>query len=215
MLQAASVYVGICFLANLFETVFWCYPQHSMWTPKTDSDLCKIKLDSSFNSTQFVAHITSTIVVIVLPAVLLGQVEMRRRELAFAFSTFGFGIVSIAASAASYIMVMRISKNPLDPNARHATLVGAIGDQNTIFLAACVSVMKISRKPRDATGEDSSGTKGLVIKVERRYSVRVEIVEKWGYGWRDPWEAEMETSRVGFHAGTGSGSRPSAATRIG
>lgn len=173
-----------------------------MWAPKQISDLCTLKLYSSFNISQFVAHITSTAAVVVLPAILLSQVELRNRELAFAFSTLGFGLISITASVISYILLVRITKNPLDSIARHATLFAAAGDQNAIFLAACLSGMRISRNPRELGHEGSASTvdiKGLVIKVERRWSVRVEIVERWGYGWRDPWE-EMESRQASRQA---------------
>lgn len=46
VLHAATAVVIATFMANLLETLFWCYPLRRMWAP-TDffsSDYCALKL---------------------------------------------------------------------------------------------------------------------------------------------------------------------------
>ena len=158
--------------------------------PKT-LGYCSAKGAKAFNHAQFPTHLLSTLAVVLLPVLLIARVPTARRtgELAFALSSLAFGLVSVIASSLSYAAMQWMNGSSLTGGARHATVITALLDQNGIFLGACLNVIRVWKKHDDRENADVEvDTKGLVIQVERRWSVHVEIVDSWGHGWRDPWE---------------------------
>lgn len=208
-LHMASGILIVGFVSNLVGSAAWCRPAKLAWKPDIikhpkSHGYCFSKGDPTYNTIQFTVHVFSTLVVVLLPILLLYRVPARRSgELAFALSSLSFGIISVAASAAAFasLVWMMQERHALLGGARHATMISLVADQNAIFLGACLNVIRIwkNRDGDDLEGHDTElttttttrtevETKGLVIEVERRWSVHVDIVESWGHGWRDPWE---------------------------
>ncbi|KAI5782309.1 hypothetical protein FPQ18DRAFT_360688 [Pyronema domesticum] len=215
ILHVTTATVVSAFLASFFTTMFWCWPHNRMWAPVNwDQDapngFCVIKLDEDYNSIIFGAHVASTIIVVILPALLLTRIKWKRREVMFALTTLFFGSISVLASTLSFVTVLRLAEHPNNKFARHASVLSAAADQNAIFWAACLSVLRLTRREsRKVPEDDEAGSKGgLVIKVERRFSVQVDIVEAWGHDWTDPWqelrtrEESRSTARLSIEAGT-------------
>jgi len=221
ILYICMAYVIATFLANLFQTVLWCRPLSRNWAPQNPDDVCMMRLDLVYESITFAFHITSTIIIIFLPITLLGRVELQRRELTFALTVMSFGLVSIAASIAAYITLTKLRKNfAFDQSARHAAAITSLADQNAIFLAACLSVIRLrfqrtnnrhvqdrNNVPRPTPVVHSSNNR-LVIAVEKSWSVHVDIMESWGHeharsvrGGSFENETEME-SKILSHGNT-------------
>ncbi|KAF8243711.1 hypothetical protein K440DRAFT_611663, partial [Wilcoxina mikolae CBS 423.85] len=83
----------------------------------------------------------------------------------------------------------------LDPCLKHAATLSVLADQNAVFWAACLSVFRVRgrrKEPEEVAAAAATQGKGLVIKVESRFSVTVEIVSEWGHDWKDPWERGRE-----------------------
>ncbi|KAA8896059.1 hypothetical protein FN846DRAFT_293711 [Sphaerosporella brunnea] len=201
VLHVISAILAVAFLANIFESLFWCFPFRSMWEPVEghgpSAGFCAQKLVSAYNSAQFGAHLSSTVVVVILPMLLLRSVGSGRPEAAFALSILGVGLLSIVASIATFVTLLRMRVYMLDLSVKHAAVLSTQADQCVLFTAACVSVFRfrymnaataMKRSPSQVEAlEMSTNPPGLVIEVERSWSITVEIVEAWGHGWRDPW----------------------------
>lgn len=189
-LHLATAFVASAFLVSILATAFWCMPHSRMWQPQfgRGPDFCAPRLLPNYNLTMFCAHITSTVAVSVLPMVLLRWIPGGTKEAAFAFSVMGFGAVAILASSIAYLCIVKLQTLSLDPNLKHSAVIGIVADQNAIFWAASMSVFRVRRLVKEEPSPRPDGGKSLVIKVEKRYSVTVEIVREWGHGWNDPWE---------------------------
>ncbi|KAI5819642.1 hypothetical protein BZA77DRAFT_303139 [Pyronema omphalodes] len=210
ILHLTTGIVTLLFLSSFFTTLFWCWPHTRMWAPvnwnqSAPNGFCVMKLSQPYNKIIFGAHISSTIIVIILPSLLLPRVNWKKREVIFALTTLFFGSISVLASTLSFLTVLKLSRHPNNKFARHASILSAAADQNAIFWAACLSVLRLTRREicRKGDNEDDEEVEnkeggGLVIRVERRFSVQVDIVEAWGHDWTDPWqELRMrEESRV-------------------
>ncbi|KAF8249246.1 hypothetical protein K440DRAFT_215588 [Wilcoxina mikolae CBS 423.85] len=189
ILHLTSLIVAFAFLANFFSTIFWCYPHSRMWSPRmwNTPQYCAIKLRRDYNEAIFGAHLASTVIVVVLPTLLLTRIAWTKKEATFAISTLILGFCSVMASIVAFLTLLKMGKSPINRSARHAAVLASGADQNAIFWAACLSVLRLTRRNRsDAGGEGSQGK--LVITVERRWSVQVDIVEEWGQDWNDPWQ---------------------------
>lgn len=200
MLKLCSIITTTTFLVNLFGTVFWCSPQDRMWDIFSP-EFCTLKLDPKYNAVQFAIHIASTAVVVILPVLLLGQVGWKRKELPFAFSTLGLGILSLASSTVAYTTLRQLTPVSFDATLRHSIIISSFGDQNALFLAVCLSVLRVSVRRKEVNDQS------LVIEVRQSWSVDVEIVESWGCSWQDPWQ-ERDQEQGGYCRGPrGGGSR--------
>jgi hypothetical protein len=166
-----------------------------MWQPSAgysaSAGFCAQQLIPEYNSAQFAAHVCSTAAVVALPMLLLRSVGLGRREVAFAVSILGVGAASVAASAVSFVLLLRMQVYMLDPAAKHASILSVMVDQCVLFSAACLGVLRFRRMKRAKEEEElelgANSRTGLVIEVERSWSVKVEMVEAWGHGWKDPW----------------------------
>lgn len=190
-LHLSAFYLAATFVASAIETGLWCHPISDIWTPSTTRHLstggyCTLKISSAYNAIQFSMHMSSMLILILLPVMLLFRAPSRLRgELGFALSILGFGIVSVIASVVAFAMLLRMGNNQTSPTARHMTVLSSVIDQNAIFCGVCLNVVRVWRRGMDMAAVEDHG---LVIKVEQRWSVHVDIVERWGYGWKDPWE---------------------------
>ena len=156
-----------------------------------------------YNAAQFAAHLVATIVVNSLPLLLLHWVGGKRREVAFAMSIAGFGLLTVIASVIAFVFLLRMQVLKVDLNARHIALISSAVEEAAMFWAGAAGVLSVRKKRREeADGgreeeeEEVLEMKGLVIEVEKRWSVTVEIVEAWGHGWKDPWAARRAESSV-------------------
>lgn len=123
---------------------------------------------------------------------LLRWVGGSRREVAFATTVAAFGGLSVFASVTAFVFLLRMQDLKVDPSARHVALVSSGIEEAAMFWAGALGVLSVRKKSREETSEadgEETEMKGLVIKVEKRWSVTVEIVEAWGRGWKDPWAA--------------------------
>jgi hypothetical protein len=129
----------------------------------------------------------------------------------------GFGLISIAASITAYITLTNLRKDrayEFDQSARHAATITSIADQNAIFLAACLSVIRLrfqrteNRQNHNTASRSTqvvhSNNNRLVIAVEKSWSVHVDIMESWGHeharsvrGESFENETEMESKILG------------------
>lgn len=204
VLHAASAIVVCTFVANILETVFWCYPLKRMWatTEFLSGNHCALKLIPDYNAAQFASHLVATIVVNSLPLLLLHWVGGKRREVAFAMSIAGFGLLTVTASVIAFVFLLQMQVLKIDLNARHIALISSAVEEAAMFWAGAAGVLSVRKKRREEAdsgrGEEEEvlEMKGLVIEVEKRWSVTVEIVEAWGHGWKDPWAARSAESSV-------------------
>ena len=210
VLWTATAVVLACFLANIFETVFWCWPLKTMWEPSDKPEYaatggyCAQRYIGNYNQIQFGAHVASTLLVVILPIILLRWVHaVGPSEILFALTVLAFGLVSVAAAAIALFTMMRMNLHDLNAEQRHGTVLANMADMSTIFWAGCLGVMRLRRGGRDGAlhrpgqkgaetiseiemQEDesrrgsSTNLNGLVIEVERNFSVKVEIVDTWG-----------------------------------
>jgi len=203
ILHVTTLVVALAFLANFFSTIFWCYPHNRMWSPElwNTPRYCAIKLKRDYNQAIFGPHLASTVIVIILPTILLTRIAWTKKEATFAMTTMILGFASVMASIVAFLAVLRMAKSPNSRSRRHAAVLAAGLDQNAIFWAACLSVLRLSKRDRSSTGSGGEASKGrLEITVERRWSVQVDIVEAWGQEWRDPWQElrERAESRISY-----------------
>ncbi|TGZ80279.1 hypothetical protein EX30DRAFT_55643 [Ascodesmis nigricans] len=210
VLYTVTAIVFACFLANIFETIFWCWPLSSMWEKSSNPKFaaydgyCAQRLIGNYSQIQFAAHAASTLLVVIVPIILLRWVHsVGASEVIFALTVLGFGIVSVTAAAIALYTILKMDVMELNAADRHGTVLANMADLSTIFWAGCLGVMRFRR--RNKTGlphvhgqkgvetiseiemqEDesrrgsSTNLNGLVIEVERSYSVKVEIVDAWG-----------------------------------
>jgi hypothetical protein len=194
-LHFVSTFVFCAFLANIIESLFWCFPFRTMWEPSkgyaASAGYCAQQLIPEYNAAQFGAHVSSTIAVVILPMLLLRSVGWGQQEVAFALSILGVGVASVAASAVSFVLLLRMQVYALDPRAKHASILSVMVDQCVLFSAACLGVLRFRRMKTRVKEEEElelgASASGLVIEVETSWSVKVEMVEAWGHGWKDPW----------------------------
>jgi hypothetical protein len=169
-----------------------------MWDPSeiNSNNFCALRIVPGYNVMLFTMHTVTMVAVVSLPMVLLRWVPGRRGgEVAFALSTSGFGAVSVVASIVTFHYMLRMSVISLDPSLKHAATLSVLADQNAVFWAACLSVFRVRGRRKESEEVAAAATaqgKGLVIKVENRFSVTVEIVSEWGHDWKDPWERGRE-----------------------
>jgi len=198
ILHVVLALVLSCFLANLLESLFWCYPHSTMWTktPKyaMTGGYCVQRIIPLLNAVQYGTHVSSTAIVILLPIILLliRKVQRDTAQMAFAVSILGFGLISIATTTAGYLVMkdMPIMKM-IQAESRHNVITCSIADQTAIFLAASLGVLRFRRanvqtdrkeNEVEMVGDSDVSARGLVIEVEQSYSVSVEIVDAWGQG---------------------------------
>jgi len=190
ILYVCMAYCFATFIANFFQTLLWCRPLSTQWSPKSLAEYCQMRLDPVYESITFAFHISSTLIIILLPTLLLGRVQLQRRELTFALTTLLFGLISCAASVTAYVTIMNLRHNfQFNQSARHTAAITSLADQNAIFLGACLSVIRVSfrkREPRPPSSGRGPSTAGsgsgkLVIAVEKSWSVHVDIMESWGH----------------------------------
>lgn len=130
----------------------------------------------------------------ILPLLLIGKVELRRSELTFVVTMICLGILSFAGSISTFVTFLSMHMNSFDVKAKHATYVLTLADQNAMFLAACLSPLRL-RVGRKVVLQNAP----LVIEVEKTWNVDFEIVESWGHRPGDPFgsESEMRTEILG------------------
>jgi len=186
------------FLAGILATSFWCLPRRRMWDPTIihSNDSCELRIVPSYNTLLFAMHTTTMVAVVILPMVLLRWVPgMRGGEVAFALSTLGFGAGSVVCSIITFHFILRTSVLSTDPCIKHAATLTILADQSAVFWAATLSAFRVRGRRKEAAGAGDGN--GLVIEVESRFSVTVEIVSEWGHDWKDPWESgRLEHERM-------------------
>ena len=199
VLHCVTIAVVCLFLASLLETLLWCRPLSTMWEHTAgpgfarSGGYCILKLIPVYNNIQFSTHLFSTLLIIVLPLVAM---RWGGRG-AFAVSVLGLGAVSVIASCVAFVCLVNLRPKGVDPRARHAIIISSQADQNALFMAACLSVLRVRRGKQQQQLEGESGMsqarveiqrgKGLIIQVERRFSLTIDFVEAWPVHWKDPW----------------------------
>ena len=170
------------FLASILATAFWCLPHSRMWPPQAiiGPEFCFLPHILSYNVLLFSCHIASTVAISVLPTVLLRRIPGGTKEAVFAFSVMGFGALTILASSITYLYAVKIQILSSDQNVKHSAVLGMVADQHSVFWAASLSVFQVRRLVELSAGPPQSDDgEALVIKVEKRCSVTVEIVSEW------------------------------------
>lgn len=214
-LHAAAAFTAATFVASVLETSLWCMPISDIWTPSATRrpathGYCPLKMHRGYNAAAFAGHLASTLVLVALPLAVLARVRARRcrGERAFAFTMLAFGGASVAASAVAFAMLLHMEQHQASATARHLTVITGVVDQNAIFCGVCLNVIRVwraerPRPPPPPPADAASEKRGLVIRVERRWSVHVDIVDRWGYGWKDPWEAGRDSAALADDAAMG------------
>ncbi|KAI5780405.1 hypothetical protein EDC01DRAFT_730638 [Geopyxis carbonaria] len=169
-LHAATFVTVATFATNLLETLLWCRPYRNLWNPLSMTDYCSPKTNPTFISAQFATHLLSTLVLAALPLILLFM-HSSRSERAFAVTVLAFSALSIAAAATAFVMLRRLGgytgTRPVPAAPRHAATIATVADQNAFFLAACLSVVRVSvvRKRTSKGVVDAGGVSADDIKL--------------------------------------------------
>lgn len=185
----AVILVGTL-VAAVFQTTFWCKPISDLWLPELDPKrVCNIKLNPDYIRAQAGFHISTVGLVIILPILIITQIAAKRSEMAFALTVLALGSVSIAGSVSAFFTLLKVALDLTNhardfaPEARHEAVVLHLVDLNCMFIAGCLSALKIRvhKKPPPMRSN------ALEIVVENSWTVQVEMVSAWGgEGDKDP-----------------------------
>lgn len=97
------------------------------------------------------------------------------------------GVLSLAGSISALAAILSVRLGTFEASVKHAIYVSTLADQNAMFLAACLSPLRL-RIGRKVVTQNAP----LVIEVEKTWNVECEIVECWGHRPGDPFGSDIE-----------------------
>ena len=110
--------------------------------------------------------------VAIIPLLLIGKVELRRSELTFVVTMICLGILSYVGSISAFIIYLTMKLDRFNVHQKHATYVSTMADQNAMFLAACLSPLRL-RIRRNVVLQNAQ----LANEVRKSWNVDFDIVE--------------------------------------
>ena len=97
------------------------------------------------------------------------------------------GILSYVGSISAFVTYLTMRIETYNVYKKHAAYISSMADQNAMFLAACLSPLRL-RIGRNVALQNAQ----LVIEVEKSWNVDFDIVESWGHRPGDPFGSDME-----------------------